>query len=163
MRRSALLLLFLLQACTTSPLTGREQFLLVSDSMAVSESAAAYTQMMSALNKKKQVEKGTPRAEKVKEITDRLVKQAVRVRPDSAKWKWEVTVIDDPATGRYPLATDAAGSDEVYVGRIRRDPGNERTLNLWIVSDNLRKGAATNTVQLAELLHERNLIGSCQV
>jgi aspartate-semialdehyde dehydrogenase len=69
-----------------------------------------------------------------------------------------VTVLDDPAAARYPMATEAAGSDEVFVGRIRRDPGNERALDLWIVSDNLRKGAATNTVQLAELLIERDLL-----
>ena len=50
------------------------------------------------------------------------------------------------------------GKDEVFVGRIRRDPGNERALDLWIVADNLRKGAATNAVQLAELLHERGLV-----
>jgi aspartate-semialdehyde dehydrogenase len=70
-----------------------------------------------------------------------------------------VTVIDDPAAARYPTATEAAGKDDVFVGRIRRDPGNERALDLWIVSDNLRKGAATNTVQLAELLIERDLLG----
>jgi aspartate-semialdehyde dehydrogenase len=70
-----------------------------------------------------------------------------------------VTVVDDPAAARYPMATEAAGKDDVFVGRIRRDPGNERALDLWIVSDNLRKGAATNTVQLAELLVERNLLG----
>jgi aspartate-semialdehyde dehydrogenase len=69
-----------------------------------------------------------------------------------------VTVIDDPGAALYPLAIDAAGKDDVFVGRIRRDPGNERALDLWIVSDNLRKGAATNTVQLAELLVERNLL-----
>ena len=69
-----------------------------------------------------------------------------------------ITVVDDPAAARYPLATDAAGSDEVFVGRIRRDAGNDRALDLWIVSDNLRKGAATNAVQLAELLHARRLI-----
>jgi len=69
-----------------------------------------------------------------------------------------VSVLDDPAAARYPMAIEAAGKDEVFVGRIRRDPGNERALDLWIVSDNLRKGAATNTVQLAELLIERNLL-----
>jgi aspartate-semialdehyde dehydrogenase len=69
-----------------------------------------------------------------------------------------VTVVDDPAAGSYPLATEAAGKDDVFVGRIRRDPGNERALDLWIVSDNLRKGAATNTVQIAELLAERGLL-----
>jgi aspartate-semialdehyde dehydrogenase len=71
-----------------------------------------------------------------------------------------VTVVDDPAAGRYPMAIDAAGKDDVFVGRIRRDPGNERAIDLFIVSDNLRKGAATNAVQVAELLIERELLGS---
>jgi aspartate-semialdehyde dehydrogenase len=71
-----------------------------------------------------------------------------------------VTVVDNPAAGKYPMAVEAAGSDDVYVGRIRRDPGNERALDMWIVSDNLRKGAATNAVQVAELLAERGLIGT---
>jgi aspartate-semialdehyde dehydrogenase len=69
-----------------------------------------------------------------------------------------VVVVDSPADGVYPLAIDAAGRDEVLVGRIRRDPSHERCLNLWLVGDNLRKGAATNAVQLAELLHQRELI-----
>jgi aspartate-semialdehyde dehydrogenase len=69
-----------------------------------------------------------------------------------------VTVADDPDAALYPLAIDASGSDDVFVGRIRRDPGHERALDMWIVADNLRKGAATNAVQLAELLHEQGLI-----
>jgi aspartate-semialdehyde dehydrogenase len=69
-----------------------------------------------------------------------------------------VTVIDDPANGLYPTALDAAGRDDVLVGRIRRDPSHERCLNLWIVGNNLRKGAATNAVQLAELLSVRGLL-----
>ena len=69
-----------------------------------------------------------------------------------------VLVIDDPGDGLYPLAVDAAGRDEVLVGRIRRDPSHERCLNLWVVGDNLRKGAALNAVQLAELLGERGLL-----
>jgi aspartate-semialdehyde dehydrogenase len=71
-----------------------------------------------------------------------------------------VTVLDDPASASYPLAIDAAGHDDVFVGRIRRDAGHERALDMWIVADNLRKGAATNAVQLAELLHRRGLIGA---
>jgi aspartate-semialdehyde dehydrogenase len=70
-----------------------------------------------------------------------------------------LTVVDDPGAGRYPMAVEAAGKDDVYVGRIRRDAGNERALDLWIVADNLRKGAATNAVQLAEVLVERGLVG----
>jgi aspartate-semialdehyde dehydrogenase len=69
-----------------------------------------------------------------------------------------VVVIDNPGDALYPLATAAAGRDEVLVGRIRRDPSHERCLNLWVVGDNLRKGAATNAVQLAELLHQRDLV-----
>jgi aspartate-semialdehyde dehydrogenase len=69
-----------------------------------------------------------------------------------------VTVVDDPATAQYPLAIDAAGRDDVLVGRIRRDPGHEHALDLWIVADNLRKGAATNAVQIAEILHHRKLL-----
>jgi aspartate-semialdehyde dehydrogenase len=69
-----------------------------------------------------------------------------------------VIVVDSPAEGLYPLAIDVAGRDEVLVGRIRRDPSHERCLNLWVVGDNLRKGAATNAVQVAELLVERDLV-----
>jgi len=69
-----------------------------------------------------------------------------------------VVVMDSPESGVYPLATDVAGTDEVLVGRIRRDPSHPRCLNMWIVGDNLRKGAATNAVQVAELLAERDLV-----
>jgi aspartate-semialdehyde dehydrogenase len=69
-----------------------------------------------------------------------------------------VTVLDDPGAGIYPMAIEADGKDDVFVGRIRRDPGNDRALDLWVVSDNLRKGAATNAVQIAELLHERGML-----
>jgi aspartate-semialdehyde dehydrogenase len=71
-----------------------------------------------------------------------------------------LTVLDDPGSALYPLAIDAAERDDVLVGRIRRDPGHERALDLWIVADNLRKGAATNAVQIAEALHERGLLRS---
>jgi aspartate-semialdehyde dehydrogenase len=63
-----------------------------------------------------------------------------------------VAVVDDPAKLEYPLATTAAGRDESFVGRIRRDPTVENGLHLWIVSDNIRKGAALNAVQIAEML-----------
>jgi aspartate-semialdehyde dehydrogenase len=69
-----------------------------------------------------------------------------------------LTVIDDPTNGLYPTALDAVGRDDVLVGRIRRDPSHERCLNLWIVGNNLRKGAATNAVQVAELLNVRGLL-----
>jgi aspartate-semialdehyde dehydrogenase len=69
-----------------------------------------------------------------------------------------VRVVDDPGAALYPLAIEATGEDDVFVGRIRRDAGHERALDLWVVADNLRKGAATNAIQLAELLHERGLV-----
>jgi aspartate-semialdehyde dehydrogenase len=70
-----------------------------------------------------------------------------------------VTILDDPANSVYPMPLQAHNSDEVFVGRIRRDDSQPNTLNLWIVSDNLRKGAATNAVQIAEYLCANNLVG----
>jgi aspartate-semialdehyde dehydrogenase len=69
-----------------------------------------------------------------------------------------ITLKDDPTTNTYPMAKYAEGKDDVFVGRIRRDESQPKTLNMWIVADNLRKGAATNTVQIAKLLVESNLI-----
>jgi aspartate-semialdehyde dehydrogenase len=66
-----------------------------------------------------------------------------------------VQVLDDPAGAGYPTSIQTAGQDDVFVGRIRRDPSQERTLNLWVSGDNLRKGAATNAVQVAEILVDR--------
>ena len=63
-----------------------------------------------------------------------------------------IIVMDDPTNNVYPLARIAENRDEVFVGRIRRDESIENGMNLWIVADNIRKGAATNTVQIAELL-----------
>ncbi|MGE9310991.1 aspartate-semialdehyde dehydrogenase [Niabella sp. CJ426] len=69
-----------------------------------------------------------------------------------------VVVVDDLANQQYPMPMDAHEKDEVFVGRIRRDETQPKTLNMWIVSDNLRKGAATNAVQVAEYLVANNLI-----
>ncbi|MDP4258661.1 MAG: aspartate-semialdehyde dehydrogenase [Bacteroidota bacterium] len=69
-----------------------------------------------------------------------------------------VVVVDDPATQQYPMPKDAHERDEVFVGRLRRDETQPRTLNMWVVSDNLRKGAATNAVQIAEYLNKHKLI-----
>ena len=71
-----------------------------------------------------------------------------------------VVVQDNPETNTYPMPIYAEGKDDVFVGRIRKDFSQENAFNLWIVSDNLRKGAATNTVQIAEYLIENNLIGA---
>ena len=69
-----------------------------------------------------------------------------------------VVVIDDPANLKYPMPLTAHDRDEVFIGRLRRDDTQPHTLNMWIVSDNLRKGAATNAVQIAEYMRERRLI-----
>jgi aspartate-semialdehyde dehydrogenase len=69
-----------------------------------------------------------------------------------------VVLVDDPSKQQYPMPKDAHERDEVFVGRLRRDETQPKTLNMWIVSDNLRKGAATNTVQVAEYLLGKGLI-----
>jgi aspartate-semialdehyde dehydrogenase len=69
-----------------------------------------------------------------------------------------VVVVDDPANQKYPMPLDAHEKDEVFVGRIRRDETQDNTLNLWVVADNLRKGAATNAVQVAEYLVKNKLV-----
>jgi len=73
-----------------------------------------------------------------------------------------VVVVDDPGNGRYPTPLEVSGRDEVFVGRIREDPTVEHGLNLWIVSDNLRKGAALNAVQIAEKMIEMGLLPSAR-
>ena len=69
-----------------------------------------------------------------------------------------VTVVDDPANQQYPMPMDAHEKDDVFVGRLRRDESQPNTLNMWVVSDNLRKGAATNAVQIAEYLVQKGLL-----
>ena len=65
-----------------------------------------------------------------------------------------IVVVDNPAENQYPMPIYAEDKDEVFVGRIRRDESVENGINLWVVADNIRKGAATNTVQIAEKLIE---------
>jgi aspartate-semialdehyde dehydrogenase len=69
-----------------------------------------------------------------------------------------VVVMDDVKNNVYPMPINSHGRDEVFVGRIRRDESNPKTLNMWVVADNLRKGAATNAVQIAEFMMEKNLV-----
>ncbi len=82
--------------------------------------------------------------------------------PDQARAAFSqitgVTVIDDPANHAYPLAAIASDNDEIYVGRVRTDASVEHGLAFWVVSDNVRKGAATNAVQIAELLVDMDLV-----
>ena len=65
----------------------------------------------------------------------------------------------DESRGEFPQPIHAAGTDHTYVGRVRRDPTLPNVLNLWLVADNLRKGAASNAVQIAEVLVQRGLLG----
>jgi aspartate-semialdehyde dehydrogenase len=83
-----------------------------------------------------------------KPITVEQARQALGKAPG-------IVILDDPARGDVPLALDATGRDEVFVGRIRKDPTVPHGLNLWVVADNLRKGAATNAIQIAEVLVQR--------
>jgi aspartate-semialdehyde dehydrogenase len=69
-----------------------------------------------------------------------------------------VIVQDDPKNNIYPMPVNSKGRDEVFVGRLRRDESQPNTLNMWVVSDNLRKGAATNAVQIAEFMLEKSLV-----
>jgi aspartate-semialdehyde dehydrogenase len=91
-----------------------------------------------------------------------LVETERPLSPEDARAIWAespgVTVVDDPASSAYPLAANAAGKNDVFVGRIRQDLGRPNSLLFWCVSDNLRKGAATNAVQIAEKLLELALV-----
>lgn len=87
-----------LAGCATNTITGRNQFVVVSEQQAISGSASAYSSMMGQFAKKGRVLKNTPRVERIREITNRLIAEAVRFRPDSANWAWQVEVIDDPKT-----------------------------------------------------------------
>lgn len=87
--------------------------------------------------------------EKEFELVD--IKQILQAAPG-------VVLVDEPAQQTYPMPMDAHERDEVFVGRLRRDESQPRTLNAWIVSDNLRKGAATNAIQIAEYLAAQKLI-----
>jgi predicted Zn-dependent protease len=107
-----------LSACATNPITGRSQFMVVSENMAVTQSAAAYSQLMGGLGKKKKIEQDSARTQKVREITEKLIAQAVRFRPESAKWKWEVQVIDEPKT--VNAFCMAGGKMAIYTGMFER-------------------------------------------
>lgn len=86
-----------------------------------------------------------------KKITAAEVKELLRGKPG-------ITVVDNPAKKEYPMPINAAGHDDVFVGRIRDDESIDNGINMWIVSDNIRKGAALNTIQIAELLIQKGLV-----
>ena len=103
-----------MSGCATNTMTGRSQYLLVSEESAIRSSASAYSSMIGGFWKKGKVETGTPRAERVREITNKLISQAVRFRPDSAAWKWEVQVINEPKT--VNAFCMAGGKMAIYTG-----------------------------------------------
>lgn len=107
-----------LAGCAQNPVTGRSEFVVVSEEQAIESSAVAYREMIGQLEKKKQVESGTPRAARVREIADRLIAQAVRLRPEAAKWDWEVRVIEEPKT--VNAFAMAGGKIAVYSGMWER-------------------------------------------
>jgi len=96
-----------------------------------------------------------------------LVETERPISPEQARELWAdapgLIVVDDPLANAYPLAADAFGKDEVFVGRIRQDLSRPNALLFWCVSDNLRKGAATNAVQIAELVIGQLSVVSCQL
>ena len=105
--------------CTTNPITGRTQLVgLVSEGEAIQGSAKAYQQMMADLDKKQQIDKAgdkeSPRAQQIQRITDRLIAQAIKFRPNSASWRWEVKVINDPKT--VNAFCMAGGKMAIYTG-----------------------------------------------
>jgi len=111
---AALAIFAALASCATNPITGRSQFMVISERMAIGESAMAYRSMMGQLDQKRKIETDTERAVKVREITDRLIAQAVRFRPDSASWNWEVQVINEPGT--VNAFCMAGGKMAIYTG-----------------------------------------------
>jgi Zn-dependent protease with chaperone function len=103
-----------LTGCATNTMTGRSQLMLVSEQQAIKGSASAYSGMIGGFAKKKKLELATARVERVKEITNRLVAEAVRFRPDAASWNWEVQVIDEPKT--VNAFCMAGGKMGIYTG-----------------------------------------------
>jgi predicted Zn-dependent protease len=118
MRR--LLLLFVLAvtlvACATNPVTGRKQLMLVSEGSAINASAQAYTQMLQPLEEEGRIDSKAAVKARIDRITGRVVAQAVRYRPETADWQWEMRVIDDPET--VNAFAMAGGKMAIYTGLI---------------------------------------------
>ncbi len=110
-------LLFVLAACATSP-TGRRQLMLVSEQQAISESAQAYVQTMVPLEKQGKINSDPALTARVERITGRLVTEAIKMRPDSADWKWSMKIIDDPETVNAWCM--AGGRMALYTGLVQK-------------------------------------------
>ena len=118
-KKTGLAILFTaLAGCTTNPMTGRSQLSLVSENSVIAQAQSAYTQELSPWDKKGKVNNNPALKARVDGITNRLVAQAIRYRPDSAKWDWQVAVIDDPETlNAYCLP---GGRMAIYTGLINK-------------------------------------------
>jgi predicted Zn-dependent protease len=120
---TVLLALTWLAACATSP-TGRSQLMLVSEDMAISHSAEAYVQQVGKLKKEGKLSDDRALIERINTITEKLVAQAIRMRPDSADWQWSVAVIDDPETVNAWCM--AGGRMAIYTGLVEKiDPTDD--------------------------------------
>lgn len=118
-----LAVILILNACATSP-TGRKQLMLVSEDMAISSSAQAYVEQVGKLRKDGELSGDTALIARVTEITEKLVAQAIVMRPDSADWEWSVAVIDDPETVNAWCM--AGGRMAIYTGLIQQiDPSDD--------------------------------------
>lgn len=105
-------------ACAANPVTGRSQLMLVSEDSAIASSAQAYTQMMTPLEKEGRVNRDKALRDRINHMTGKLVAQAIRYRPETKDWKWEVRVIDDPKT--VNAFCMAGGKMAVYTGLIEQ-------------------------------------------
>lgn len=106
----------LLSGCATNNLTGRSQFMLVSEKTAIAQSESAYSSLVGGMDKSGKISKDVKLNERIDEITNRLITQAVRYRPDTSQWKWSVSVIDDPKT--VNAFCMAGGKMAMYSGLI---------------------------------------------
>jgi predicted Zn-dependent protease len=124
--RSATLLVLILTlvACAKNPVTGRSQFMIISESQAISASKDAYVQMLTPLDEKGKIDSDPAMAERVNLITARLIAQAIKFRPETEKWEWRVKVIDDPET--VNAFCMAGGKMAIYSGLILKlDPSDD--------------------------------------
>ncbi|HSP01190.1 MAG TPA: M48 family metallopeptidase [Thioalkalivibrio sp.] len=112
------LIIALVTACTTNPVTGRQQLMLVSENQAISESKAAYVQMLTPIRKEGRVNSDPAVKARIDRITSRVVAQSIAYRPETKNWEWEMTVIDNP---EVPNAFAMAGGKmAIYTGMMTK-------------------------------------------
>ena len=112
------LAIVVLEGCQANPITGREQFMLVSEDTAITESAQAYTALMQPLSKAGKIDSNPATVARVHEITSRLIAQAIKYRPETQNWAWSVKIIDDPKTVNAWCM--AGGRMAIYTGLVQQ-------------------------------------------